>query len=141
MERVGSAHWTGTLKNGTGELSTESEALDSVPYSAGSRFGGDRGTNPEELIGAAHAGCFSMALAMLMAERGMRPERIDTRAVVTLEKENGGYRIPRVRLETRVEAPGADEADFEAVAREAKAGCPVSKLLKADIELDATLIQ
>ena len=131
MERVGSAHWTGTLKNGTGELSTESEALDSVPYSAGSRFGSDRGTNPEELIGAAHAGCFS----------GMRPERIDTRASVKLEKEDGGYRISRVRLETRVEAPGADETDFEAAAREAKAGCPVSKLLKADIELDATLVQ
>lgn len=140
MERTASATWWGSLKEGRGELTSGSGVLSETRYSADSRFGEERGTNPEELIGAAHAGCYSMALSNLIAERGTAPKRIDTDASVKLEESDGEYVIGRVRLKTRVEAPGMDSDVFEEVANEAKEGCPVSKLLDAPIELDATLV-
>lgn len=140
MERNASATWWGGLKDGRGELGTESGALSATPYSFGTRFEDSKGSNPEELIGAAHAGCFSMALAGVLTQRGISSERIDTEARVRLEKSDGGFSITRVRLSTRVEAPGADPDDFEKAAHEAKESCPVSRLLDAEIELSATLV-
>lgn len=141
MERKASATWWGTLKDGRGELSSESGALASTPYSVPTRFGDEKGSNPEELIGAAHAGCFSMALSGTLEDAGLDPKRIDTEASVRLEKVDDGYSITRVRLSTRVEAPGADPEAFEKAANEAKDGCPVSRVLDADVELAATLVQ
>ncbi len=141
MERKASATWWGTLKDGRGELSSESGALASTPYSVPTRFGDEKGSNPEELIGAAHAGCFSMALSGTLEDQGLDPKRIDTEAAVRLEKGEEGYSITRVRLSTRVEAPGADPEAFERAANEAKRGCPVSRALDVEIELSATLVQ
>jgi lipoyl-dependent peroxiredoxin len=139
MKRTGSAVWKGDLKTGTGTVSTESGALDNLSYSFGKRFGDDKGSNPEELIGAAHAGCFSMALSGKLGAAGMMPEEIATSAAVSLEKVGDGFEITKVHLSTRARIPGADEAAFRKAAEEAKAGCPVSKLLNADITLDARL--
>lgn len=139
MERKALAVWQGGLKDGKGSLTTDSKVLSGTPYSFGTRFEGAAGTNPEELIAAAHAGCFSMALSMILGEAGIRPERIDTTARVTLEKGEGGFAITKVHLDTTVRAPGADRAAFEAAAGKAKAGCPVSKVLKAAITMNATL--
>lgn len=141
MERKASATWWGTLKDGRGELSSESGALASTPYSVPTRFGEEKGSNPEELIGAAHAGCFSMALSGALEDAGLDPKRIDTEASVRLEKGDDGYSITRVRLSTRVEAPGADPEAFERAANEAKNGCPVSRALDVEVELAATLVQ
>lgn len=141
MERKASATWWGTLKDGRGELGSESGALASTPYSVPTRFGDEKGSNPEELIGAAHAGCFSMALSGTLEDEGLDPKRIDTEAAVRLEKGEEGYSITRVRLSTRVEAPGADPEAFERAANEAKRGCPVSRALDVEIELSATLVQ
>lgn len=140
MKRTASAAWWGTLRDGKGELSTESGVLESTPYSFHTRFEDGKGTNPEELIGAAHAGCFSMALANIMKEAGMEPARINTEAKVFLEKGDEGFGITRVELSTRVESPGADPAAFEEATKKAKAGCPVSRVLKAEISLEATLV-
>lgn len=140
MERTASATWWGGLKDGRGELGTESGALSATPYSFATRFEDSTGSNPEELIGAAHAGCFSMALAGALAKHGITSERIDTEARVRLEKGDEGFSITRVRLSTRVEAPGAEREAFEKATREAKEGCPVSRLLDAEIELRATLV-
>ena len=139
MQRTGSAVWKGDLKGGTGTVSTESGALDGLPYSFNKRFGDEQGSNPEELIGAAHAGCFSMALSGQLAEVGMTPEEISTTAAVTLEKTDGGFGITKVHLTTRVRASGGDDAAFRKATENAKAGCPVSKLLNAEITLDAQL--
>jgi lipoyl-dependent peroxiredoxin len=139
MKRSASAVWTGDLKNGKGTISTESGVLSAAPYSFKTRFEGDRGTNPEELIGAAHAGCFSMALSFELQKAGMTAERIDTKADVTIEQKDGGFVIPAVHLTLRAKIPGASPAAFESAANTAKANCPVSKLLKADITLDAQL--
>lgn len=141
MERKASATWWGTLKDGRGELGSESGALASTPYSVPTRFGDEKGSNPEELIGAAHAGCFSMALSGTLEDEGLDPQRIDTEASVRLEEGEEGYSITRVRLSTRVEAPGADPEAFERAANEAKKGCPVSRALDVEIELSATLVQ
>jgi len=140
MDRKGSAVWQGTLEDGRGTMDTASGILEDSPYSFGTRFDEEKGTNPEELIGAAHAGCFSMALSKILGEAGFDVRRIDTEATVTLEEVDDGIAITGVHLETRAEVPDADGGDFAEAAHAAKEGCPVSKLLNAEISLDATLI-
>jgi osmotically inducible protein OsmC len=139
MQRKASAAWQGGLKDGKGTLTTESGVLSGTPYSFSTRFEGVKGTNPEELIGAAHAGCFSMALSLILGEAGIRPERIDTAATVSLDKQEGGFAITRVHLDVNVRAPGADRAKFDEAAQKAKAGCVVSKVLRAEITMNAKL--
>jgi osmotically inducible protein OsmC len=139
MQRKAFAAWQGGLKDGKGTLTTESKVLSNTPYSFATRFEASPGTNPEELLGAAHAGCFSMALSMILGEAGIKPERIDTGATVTLEKLDSGFTITRVHLDVTVKAPGADRGKFNEAAQKAKAGCPLSKVLKADITMDAKL--
>lgn len=140
MKKTASAIWQGGLKDGKGRISTESGALKDNPYGFNTRFEGQPGTNPEELIGAAHAGCFSMALSMLLGEAGFTAERIDTTAEVTLDKQADGFAITAVHLILNAKVPGASDAQFLEVANKAKAGCPVSKVLNAPISLDATLV-
>ncbi|MEJ5042879.1 OsmC family protein [Pseudomonas sp. B21-036] len=140
IKKTASAIWQGDLKTGKGQLSTESGALKANPYGFNTRFEGQPGTNPEELIGAAHAGCFSMAFSMILGEAGLTAERIDTIAEVTLDKQPDGFAITAVHLILKAKVPGADKAKFEELANKAKAGCPVSKVLKARISLDATLV-
>ena len=139
MQRKASAVWQGGIKDGKGHITTDSNVLSATPYSFSTRFEGVPGTNPEELIAAAHAGCFSMALSLMLGEVDIRPERIDTTAAVTLEKTEGGFSITKVHLDVQVRAPGADRARFEAAAAKAKAGCPVSKVLNAAITMNAKL--
>ena len=139
MKTHGSAVWQGGLKDGKGALSTASGALKDYPYGFAARFEGKPGSNPEELIGAAHAGCFTMALSLILGEAGLTAERMETRADVTLEKLDSGFAITKIHLTLKARIPGADKAKFEELAGKAKANCPVSKLLKADITLDATL--
>ncbi|MDG3004035.1 OsmC family protein [Paludisphaera mucosa] len=139
MKTHGSAVWRGGIKDGKGAISTRSGALQEYPYGFSSRFEGKPGTNPEELIGAAHAGCFTMALSLILGEAGLTAERMETTADVTLDKEGDGFAIKTVHLTLRAKIPGADEAKFAELAAKAKAGCPVSKLLKAEITLDAAL--
>ena len=139
ITRQGSAHWEGGGKDGTGSISTQSGVLKDAPYGFNARFGDGRGTNPEELIGAAHAGCFTMALAFRLAAAELKAERMDTTAKVGMEQEEGGWRIARVALTLRAKIPGVDGETFRRLAQEAKEGCPVSKLLKAEITLDAEL--
>ena len=140
MKKTASAIWQGGLKDGKGLLSTESGALKQNPYGFNTRFEGTPGTNPEELIGAAHAGCFSMALSMMLGEAGLTADRIDTAAEVTLDKLPDGFAITAVHLVLRAKVPGASEAQFLEIANKAKEGCPVSKVLNATITLDATLV-
>jgi lipoyl-dependent peroxiredoxin len=142
MLRSGSAVWRGGGKDGSGTVSTLSGALKELPYSASMRFedeSGRSGTNPEELIAAAHAGCFSMALAFQLSAAGFTAEELRTDAKITMEKEGAGWTIKSSRLELRARVPGMDEAKFQELAAAAKAGCPVSRLLKAEISLDARL--
>ncbi len=139
MKRTASAIWNGTLKEGEGTVSTESGVLSQSKYSFCTRFESAKGTNPEELIGAAHAGCFSMALSMILGEAGLTPEKIETTAAVTLEKVGDGFSVTKVHLEVTGTVPGADETAFLDCAQKAKAGCPISKLLKAEISMDARL--
>jgi osmotically inducible protein OsmC len=139
MKRTASAVWSGGLKDGKGTISSESGVLDNVQYGFSKRFENEPGTNPEELIGAAHAGCFSMALSGQLGEAGMTAESIKTSAAVTLEKVDGGFSITAVHLDLVARIPGANKQAFEAAAERAKAGCPVSKLLNAKITLDAKL--
>lgn len=140
ITRRGSAAWRGGLKDGIGAISTESGALKEHPYGFAARFGTQRGTNPEELIAAAHAGCFTMALSLILGEAGLTAERMDTSAAVTLEQVDGGYAITSVQLTLRAKVPGTDAATFAKLADKAKAGCPVSKVLRADVSLDAALV-
>lgn len=140
MKKTASAVWQGGLKDGKGQISTESGALKQIPYGFNTRFEGTPGSNPEELIGAAHAGCFSMALSMILGEAGLTPERIDTAAEVTLDKQPDGFAITAVHLILKAKVPGASEQQFVELANKAKAGCPVSKVLNATITLDATLV-
>ena len=140
INRHGSAQWQGGIKDGKGTISTESGALKDYPYGFASRFEGLPGTNPEELLGAAHAGCFTMALSLILGEAKLTAERMETSAKVTLEQVEGGYAITAVHLKLEARIPGADQETFEKLAGMAKAGCPVSKLFKADITLDATLV-
>ncbi len=139
MVRKGSAEWRGNLKEGTGTVSTESGALAGLPYSFSSRFESGKGTNPEELIGAAHAGCFSMALSGQLGGAGLTAESIRTTASVTIDKVEGGFAVTAVHLDVTARIPGADRGMFEKVANDAKAGCPISKLLNAKITMDAKL--
>lgn len=139
MKKKASAVWQGGIKDGKGTISTESGALSASPYGFNTRFEDKPGTNPEELIGAAHAGCFSMALSGKLGEAGMTAERIDTAATVTLDKVEGGFSISAVHLDVTVRIPGADPKAFEAAAKAAKEGCPVSKVLNATITMDAKL--
>jgi osmotically inducible protein OsmC len=139
MQRKGSAIWTGDLKNGTGQLSVESGVLFETPYSFKTRFGDGKGTNPEELIAAAHAGCFSMALSNELGKAGLTAASINTTATVRIEAVSGGFAIPAIHLNVRAKIPGANQAAFEAAANSAKTGCPVSKLFNAEITMEATL--
>ncbi len=134
------AVWKGGIKDGGGTISTETGVLDEAPYGFRARFEDGKGTNPEELIGAAHAGCFSMALSLMLGEAGMTAERIETHADVTLEKVGAGFKITASHLTVSARIPGADPAKFHEVAERAKAGCPVSKLMKARITMAATLV-
>jgi lipoyl-dependent peroxiredoxin len=140
IKRKGSASWQGGLKDGKGTISTESGALNAYPYGFAARFEGQRGSNPEELIAAAHASCFTMALSLILGEAKLKADRMDTTAEVTLEQVEGGYAITAVHLTLNAKIPGADQAKFKELAGKAKAGCPVSKLLKAEISLEAKLI-
>ena len=139
MQRKGSAVWNGGLKDGKGTVSTPSGVLNNAPYSFVTRFENEKGTNPEELIGAAHAGCFSMALSAQLNNAGLKPERIATEATVTLEKLESGFAITTVHLQVSARVPGASQEQFSAAANNAKAGCPVSKLPNAKITMDAKL--
>lgn len=139
MESKASAVWEGGLKDGAGRLTSKSSMLSNTPYSFGTRFEGAAGTNPEELIAAAHAGCYAMALSKILADSGMTPERIATEATVTLAQKDGGFAITRSHLDVRVRAKGGDESAFQEAAAKAKAGCPVSKLMTAEITMDARL--
>jgi lipoyl-dependent peroxiredoxin len=140
IKRKGSASWQGGLKDGKGTLSTESGALNAYPYGFSSRFEGMRGSNPEELLGAAHAGCFTMALSLILGEAGLTAERMDTSADVTLEQVADGFAITSIHLTLRAKIPGATAEQFAELAGKAKAGCPVSKLFNTNITLDAALI-
>ncbi len=139
--RTGSAAWSGGIKDGKGSISTESGALQDYPYGFASRFEGQPGSNPEELIAAAHSACFTMALSLILGEANLRAERMDTSAKVTLEQVEGGYAITASHLTLKAKIPGADQETFEKLAAAAEAGCPVSKLLKATITLDASLVE
>ena len=141
MKTNGSAIWSGGLRDGKGELATKSGVLSGTPYGFATRFEGKPGTNPEELIGAAHAGCFTMALSMILGEAGLTAERMETRADVTLDQVPDGFAITKIHLTLEGRVPGADQAKFQELADKAKAGCPVSKLFKgAEITLDAKLV-
>jgi osmotically inducible protein OsmC len=140
MKQSASAHWTGGLKDGKGTLSSTSSALKGTPYSFKTRFEGAPGTNPEELIAAAHAGCFSMALSGQLGEAGLTATSIDTTATVTLEMLPGGPTITGVHLDLTAKVPGASKMAFDKAAGDAKAGCPISRLLNTKITLDAKLI-
>jgi len=134
-----SAVWKGSIKDGGGTISTETGVLRDAPYGFKSRFENGKGTNPEELIGAAHAGCFSMALSLMLGNEGLTAEKIETHAEVTLDKVGEGFEITASHLNVVAKIPGADLAKFEQIANKAKEGCPVSKLLKAKITMNAKL--
>ena len=137
--RKASAVWKGSLKEGGGTISTETGVLKDAPYGFRSRFESGKGTNPEELIAAAHAGCFSMALSLMLGNEGMTPEKIETQAEVALDKVGEGFEITSSHLNVVAKIPGADKAKFEQIANKAKEGCPVSKLMKAKITMNARL--
>jgi osmotically inducible protein OsmC len=139
MKRKASAVWQGGLKDGKGSISTDSGVLENTQYSFSTRFEEGKGTNPEELIAAAHSGCFSMALSGQLGNAGLTAESITTTATVTLEKTDAGFTITKVHLDVTAKIPGATEEAFQTAAANAKAGCPVSRLLKADITMDAKL--
>ena len=139
MKRKASAVWNGSLKEGNGRISTESGAIREAQYSFGTRFENGTGTNPEELIAAAHAGCFSMALSGQLTNAGHPPESIETTATVTMEKKEAGFTVTAVHLDVTAKVPGADQQAFETAAGNAKTGCPISRLLNAEITMDARL--
>jgi len=141
MKTFGTAVWRGGIKDGKGAISTNSGALKDYPYGFSSRFEGKPGTNPEELIGAAHAGCFTMALSLILGEAKLTAEQMDTRAEVTLDKVADGFAITSIHLTLKAKVPGATNAQFQELADKAKAGCPVSKLLNTKITLEATLTE
>jgi osmotically inducible protein OsmC len=137
LKREANAVWTGGLKDGGGRLTSSSGVLRDTPYSFTTRFEQTPGTNPEELVAAAHAGCFSMALSGVLGESGLKAERIETRATVTLEKLEAGWTLTKVHLDLSARVPGADPAKLRAAAEQAKAGCPISRVLKSEITLTA----
>lgn len=140
MTTFGTAKWQGGLKDGKGWLSTKSGAITDQPYGFASRFEDKPGTNPEELIGAAHAGCFTMALSKILGDAGFTATEMNTKAEITLEKQGDEFAITKSHLTLRAKIPGIDEAKFKELAGMAEKGCPVSKLLKAQISLDAVLV-
>jgi len=140
MQRKGSAHWSGGLKDGKGTASTASGVLNNTQYSFSTRFENGIGTNPEELVAAAHASCFSMALSAQLGNAGMTAESIDTTATVTLEKTDAGFTITSSHLDVTVKIPGADQAKFDEAAKAAETGCPISRGLNAKITMDAKLV-
>ena len=131
IHKKGQAHWEGDIKRGKGTVSTESGVLNQQPYGFNTRFEGEKGTNPEELIGAAHAACFSMALSLMLGEAGFTPTSID--------KVDAGFAITKIALKSEVAVPGIDASTFDGIIQKAKAGCPVSQVLKAEITLDYQL--
>lgn len=139
IKKSATAEWSGGLKDGIGNITTQTGVLDHAPYGFKARFENGPGTNPEELIGAAHAGCFTMALSGKLAEAGMTATRLTTTATVMMDKSGDGFTIHAVHLDLTAHIPGADRRAFEEAARKAKEGCPVSKLLNATISLDAKL--
>ncbi|MGC2210490.1 MAG: OsmC family protein [Candidatus Korobacteraceae bacterium] len=140
MQRTASAHWQGGLKDGRGTVSTQSGVLSQTQYSFSTRFENGIGTNPEELIAAAHAGCFSMALSAQLDGAGLKADAIDTKALLTFEKVGENFTISKIHLELRAKVPNASAEAFQKAAADAKAGCPVSRVLKAEITLDAQLV-
>ena len=140
IKRRASAEWHGSGKEGTGSLTTQSGTLKDTPYGFNARFGDGKGTNPEELIAAAHAGCFSMATAFQLTGAGHPPESLDCEATLTMDQVEGGFKISAVHLVLKAKVPGIDNAKFQELAAGAKANCPVSKVLNAEISLDATLL-
>jgi osmotically inducible protein OsmC len=139
MKRTANAQWRGDLKSGTGSVSTASGVLANAAYSFHTRFEEGRGTNPEELLAAAHAGCFSMALSAQLGNAGLKPETIETTCTITLEKQPDGFAITASHLEVKARVPGASREAFDQAAQAAKTGCPVSKLYKTNITLEARL--
>jgi len=139
MKRKASAMWSGGLKDGKGTVSTDSGVLSNTPYSFSTRFEDQRGTNPEELIAAAHAGCFTMALSGQLGNRGMTAESIQTGATVTMDKLEAGWTVTAIHLDVVAKIPGADPAKFEEAANAAKTGCPISRLLNTTITMEAKL--
>jgi osmotically inducible protein OsmC len=139
MQRTASAHWSGGLKDGKGAVSTQSGVLSNTQYSFSTRFENGAGTNPEELIAAAHAGCFTMALSAELGKAGMTADSIDTNAALTMEKTDAGFTITAVHLEVSAKIPGADPQKFDEAAISAKKGCPVSRVLNAAITMNARL--
>jgi osmotically inducible protein OsmC len=140
MKRTASAHWSGSGKEGNGTLTAPGGVLKSTPYSFATRFGDKPGTNPEELIAAAHAGCFSMALSFALTNAGTPPTSIDTNAALTLDQVPGGFAITAIHLDVTAKVPGIDAAKFQTIAADAKANCPVSKVLNAKITMEAKLV-
>jgi lipoyl-dependent peroxiredoxin len=140
INRHASAAWQGGLKDGRGSLSTESGALDAYPYGFASRFEGQKGSNPEELLGAAHAGCFTMAMSLALEQAGLRADQMATKATVTLESEGEGFAINHIALVLEAKIPGVDDAQFQQIATAVKAACPISKVLRAEISLEAKLL-
>ena len=140
INRSGSAVWSGGLKDGKGAISTQSGALDAYHYGFATRFEGVPGSNPEELIAAAHASCFTMALSLILGEAGFTASKMETNAVVTLEKQEDGFAVTASHLTLKASIPDVDESTFQDLAAKAKANCPISKLLKADISLEAELL-
>jgi osmotically inducible protein OsmC len=139
MIRKASAVWNGSLKEGKGTISTESGVLSNAQYSFSTRFENGRGTNPEELIAAAHAGCFTMALSAQLGNAGITPESLETTASVTLEKLEAGFTVTKVHLDVEARMPGGDSVAFQKAAEAAEKGCPISRLLKAEITMTATI--
>lgn len=139
IKRKASAIWNGGLKDGKGTISTDSGVLSNTQYSFSTRFEEGKGTNPEELIGAAHAGCYSMALSASLEKEGIKPESVSTTATVVMEKQDAGFTVTEVILDTKVRVPGADENKIRQVAEEAKKGCPISRVLNAKITLNTNV--
>ena len=140
MKRSASAVWKGGLQDGTGTVSTDSGVLSGTPYTFRMRFENETGTNPEELVAAARAACFSMALSLFLGQAGMTPDSIETKATVSLDQVEGGFAVTSSHLQTSVRIPGADKAAFDTAVDTARTGCPISKLLNAKITVDATLV-
>ena len=139
IKKFGAAEWSGGIKDGKGKVSTESGALENQPYGFNTRFEDEVGTNPEELIGAAHAGCFSMALSKILGEDDMVAEKIETKATVSLDKKDDGFAVTAIHLDVKLKVSGGDKQSAEKAAKSAKENCPISKLLNADISMDLSV--
>ncbi|PYE84161.1 OsmC family protein [Pseudoroseicyclus aestuarii] len=141
IEKFGTAIWNGGIKDGSGKISTQTDTLQSAPYGFATRFeGGKDGTNPEELIGSAHAACFAMALSKELGDAGFPPEEIEARSTIYLDQEGGGFAVKRAHLDVKARVPGASQDDFAKAAESTKTGCPISKLLSCEVTMDAQLL-